>query len=477
MLSSACVWLFARRRLPNCARTCITQLTRALLKPFLKGHRMKILLVNHFPLEGSGSGTYTMNTAQHLAKRGNEVCVVFPENQQPRPLEGVELRPVFFDGSEHGIPTEAPNALPFNFPCFTTHPRSLTTFNDLNDEQLQQYLDAFAAALESAVQEFKPDIIHAQHVWLLANVAAKTGVPTVITAHGTDMMGYRKWPRFRALANEAVQLCRCVIAISKDNIDDTVETIPAAAPKVKLLLNGYNEDIFYRETIDKQALLDVYGVPRAQKNTPTETNTAEKQNHAEQLSRHNEQLSNLQAEYNSPRIVLFAGKLTNFKGVDTLLKAAARYEAKHPNIVTLIAGDGEERKPMEALHKQLGLTHTYFLGHQQQDSLRRLLNVADVLAMPSRREPFGLSALEAMACGLPVVATSQGGLPEFVTPEAGTLVEVDDDAALAQAILSELKRNKENPARKEHIARNTHEHYAQSKFVVRLEALYQKAIA
>ncbi len=401
---------------------------------------MKILLVNHFPLEGSGSGTYTMNTAQHLAKRGHEVCVLFPENRQPAALEGVALHPVFFDETGEN-PFGLPDPLPFNFPCFTTHPRSLTTFDDLSDEQVGLYLNAFSAALSQIVKEFKPDIIHAQHVWLLAGLAAKTGVPTVVTAHGTDMMGYRKWPRFHALADEAVGLARNIIAISKDNYDDTVDTVPAAADKMVLLLNGYNEDVFYREEVSRESLLEAYGVP-----------------------------------YDGQDVVLFAGKLTGFKGVDVLLRAAARYEQTRPDTITLLAGSGEERESLEALHAQLGLRRTYFLGHQQQADLRKLYNMADLFAMPSRREPFGLVALEAMACGLPVVATNQGGLPEFVTVEAGTLVDVDDDAALAEAVVAELERNAKDPARKKSIAESTFERYAQSKFVVRLEALYNKAV-
>lgn len=401
---------------------------------------MRILLVNHFPLEGSGSGTYTMNTAQHLAKRGHEVRVVFPENRVPEPLPGVELRPVFFDGGDMGE-TGLPGALPFNFPCFTTHPRSLTTFDDLSDAQIDAYLGAFSEAMARAVEEFRPDVVHAQHVWLLALVAARSGVPTVITAHGTDMMGYRKWPRFHALADEAVARCRAIIAISKDNHDDTVDTIPAAADKMRLLLNGYNEDIFYREDVDRAGLMAAHGVP-----------------------------------YDGQRIVLFAGKLTGFKGVDVLLRAAARYEAAPPDVVTLLAGSGEEEEALHALRDRLGLSRTYFLGHQSQESLRRLYNAADLFVMPSRREPFGLVALEAMACGLPVVATNQGGLPEFVKPEVGSLVDVDDEAGLADAVLAELRRNASEPGRDDRVATYAFESYAQSKFVVRLEALYQDVL-
>ena len=53
---------------------------------------MRIMLVNHFPLDGSGSGTYTKNIAVHLAMRGHQVCVVFPENEVPQEIPGVSMR-------------------------------------------------------------------------------------------------------------------------------------------------------------------------------------------------------------------------------------------------------------------------------------------------------------------------------------------------------------------------------------------------
>ena len=61
---------------------------------------MKVLLINHFPLEGSGSGTYTKNIALHLQKRGHEVCVVFPENQPFSLLPGIRMYPVIFSNGD-----------------------------------------------------------------------------------------------------------------------------------------------------------------------------------------------------------------------------------------------------------------------------------------------------------------------------------------------------------------------------------------
>ena len=100
---------------------------------------MRILMINHFPLEGSGSGTYTKNLATQLVKLGHEVCVILPVNTLDIPqYEGVRLHPVFFTNPDNPQATSA-DALPFNFPCFTTHPVSVVAFADLTAGQMDAY--------------------------------------------------------------------------------------------------------------------------------------------------------------------------------------------------------------------------------------------------------------------------------------------------------------------------------------------------
>ena len=185
---------------------------------------MKVLLINHFPLEGSGSGTYTKNIALHLRKRGHEVAVIFPENQPVPMLPGLQMYPVMFS---RGKAQE--DALPFNFPCFTTHPQSRMTFADLSIGQMTRYLTAFSAALRQALQEFCPDLIHAQHAWCLSWLASLCSLPLVVTIHGTDLMGCKKWPAFRSFAEEAVAGSAKVLAVSADNRNLALEQLPMAA--------------------------------------------------------------------------------------------------------------------------------------------------------------------------------------------------------------------------------------------------------
>lgn len=363
---------------------------------------MKVLIISHFPLAGSGSGTYTRNISAQLARRGHEVYVIMPENtlRFGKP-EGVKVSPVYFSCDENNEAIEG--ALPFNFPCFTSHPRSLQTFYDLSDEQIQAYISAFEAAVGRAVKEFNPDIIHAQHIWLLAYIAQRTGIPYVITAHGTDLMGYQRTTRFRHYAQLAARGAMRIITISKDNDMLVKEIFPECSEKTTLIKNGYDPTRFFQIPVAREEVLAEYDIAPM------------------------------------PHIVLFSGKLTHFKGVDVLLESAKLYESERPGqIVTLIAGDGDLSMQLKKLTDDYRLQNVHFLGFVPVYQLRRLYNAADVVVVPSRREPFGLVALEALACGCPVVATNQGGLPDIVNDKVGSLVEVDDPFSLAEAIQMEI---------------------------------------
>ena len=85
------------------------------------------------------------------------------------------------------------------------------------------------------------------------------------------------------------------------------------------------------------------------------------------------------------------------------------------NATLLLVGDGPERSEAEILVRELGIAdRVRFLG--KLEVIVPLLSIADLMLMPSNAESFGLAALEAMACGVPVVATLAGGFPEFIVP-------------------------------------------------------------
>jgi D-inositol-3-phosphate glycosyltransferase len=130
------------------------------------------------------------------------------------------------------------------------------------------------------------------------------------------------------------------------------------------------------------------------------------------------------------RVILFAGRFERLKGAETVLQAFAILQRERPvpqPVALIMIGDdshngalesraqGGERRRLEALATQLGIgASTQFVGAVPQDALATYLSLADVCVVPSYSESFGLVALEAAACGTPVVAARVGGLPAIV---------------------------------------------------------------
>jgi len=396
---------------------------------------MRILIANHFPLEGSGSGIYTMNLARELTEQGHDVKVIFPENKKVEYTD-FKIRPIYFAG---GGLTDV--AFDYNFPCFTSHPRSNNTYYALTQDQIDDYVNHFVAVIKEEVDSFKPDVIHAQHLWITPYAAAQTGVPYIVTAHGTDLKGFVKDDRYHKYAIEGAKKATKIITISKQ-VDAEVEQLYGVEKERRaLILNGYDENLF-----------KVIG----------------------QLERHNV-LKEFGIDRNPKHMVSFVGKLTDFKGVDVLLKAARCYEDKLGDVLTIIAGNGELYESLLSLKKELELKNVFFIGHVNQRQLVDIYNVADVSTVPSRTEPFGLVAIEALACGTPVVGTNQGGLPDFVIPEVGELVPVEDDLALAKAIYKEITRD-DHDERCKYSANYAKEHFSWKHSIHEVEQLYKNVM-
>lgn len=400
---------------------------------------MKILMPNHFPLQGSGSGIYTLNVAQELTRLGHEVLVIVPDHEPVPPDTYIfPTQTMLFDDGNHSETAE----VDFNFPCFTTHPRSVTTFYELTDDQIQAYVDLWRKHINAAIEEFQPDIIHAHHVWITPFIAAETGLPYVISVHGTDLMGFRDGPRYHDMALEAALKAYGLIAISHQVKDDTIATYDVSKDKVHLIANGFDVDIFkVIPGADKATVLPEFGI-----------------------------------EYDDAPLVSFVGKFTDFKGIDVLLKAAAIYEKALPGIHTVLVGHGQLWDEMHALRDELDLQGVEFLGHQPQSKVARVYNAADVSIVPSRIEPFGLVAVEALACGTPVVATNAGGLPDFINDTVGDLVPVGDHEALAQAIINEIQAGSKTTKGK-FAAQYALDDYSWAGQVKKMAALYDAALA
>ena len=142
----------------------------------------------------------------------------------------------------------------------------------------------------------------------------------------------------------------------------------------------------------------------------------------------------------------------------------------------LMVGDGPERPKAEWLARQHGIADdVLFVG--KQNEMSQLLAISDILLLPSELESFGLVALEAMACEVPVIATRVGGIPEVVRDGIdGFLYEVGDIRSMADGCLSILK----NTDLREHMGKAAREHanreFCASKIVLEYEDLYRRTI-
>ncbi|NIM52059.1 MAG: glycosyltransferase [Gemmatimonadales bacterium] len=134
---------------------------------------------------------------------------------------------------------------------------------------------------------------------------------------------------------------------------------------------------------------------------------------------------------------LYVGRLKRYKGVDTALRAAAAARQRRPDLRLEIVGAGDDRRRLEQLAAGLGLGDAVrFLGFVSEEDKRDLLRHAWGVVFPSAKEGWGISNVEAAACGTPAIASDSPGLRESVQHgETGILVPHDDSDALASALL------------------------------------------
>lgn len=392
---------------------------------------MKVLLINHFPLRGSGSGIYVADIAKSLTKRGHDVCIIMPENTTKiGKINNVKIHPVFFKRNE-----KIEGSLDFNFPCMDVHPRSNFLFDYMTEEQIKQYDQAFRNAIEEEIREFKPDVIHSQHIWILSGLLKDYNIPYIITSHGAEFITYKKVNTFDKYGFNAIDGCDKVIAISNDNMEEILNKFPDAKNKLEFVKNGYNSNEFFIEDVDKKEIL-----------------------------------KKLSISEDFDKIVLFVGRISKLKGIDVLLKAAKIYE--NEKILTLIVGDGDYKEELNIQKEELKLKNVVFLGSKEHSELRELYNISDVLVLPSRKEALPLVAIEALACGTPAIVTNQSGMDEIINKDVGLIFEMDNDKMLAEKI--NLILNNEVTFDKNVIADYAKKNYSEDLLINKLLELYNK---
>ncbi|MGW8266955.1 MAG: glycosyltransferase [Longimicrobiales bacterium] len=262
------------------------------------------------------------------------------------------------------------------------------------------------------------DVLHA-HIFqpsLLGMVAATlAGVPLkVVTRHHSDYhFRGRKWAHL-ALDRLTMDLADGVIAVSNHTRDFLLIREKVDPVKVRVIHNGILEG----------------RIP------PTDPSALDAVRQELGLA--------------SGFSVLLPGRLHPEKGTDILFKAVRVLKERGLTVRVLLAGEGPFRRPFEEEVRRLGLRdQVSFLGFR--DDVVDLMRAVDLVVLPSRVEAFGLVALEALAAGAALVASSVGGIREIVTHEKnGILVPPEDEMALAL----EIQRMLTDPPRKEAVRAN-----------------------
>jgi glycogen synthase len=251
------------------------------------------------------------------------------------------------------------------------------------------------------------DIVHA-HDWLVCDsawVLKALGLPVIATIHATEAGRNRGvLDRVDSIYVGEVEArltmeAEALIVNSSHMLSEVTTYFPVHADKVTIIPNGILPDRLACR-IDRATLRQSYGV-------------------------------------NDGPVILFVGRLVQEKGVQHLLKAAPKILKAHPRATFMIAGEGYYQGRLETLARRLEVERSVrFLGLANDKKLSELYAIADVAAVPSTYEPFGIVALEAMAARVPVVTSDAGGLKDiFRHRENGLVFKAGSAAKLGDGIL------------------------------------------
>jgi N-acetyl-alpha-D-glucosaminyl L-malate synthase BshA len=248
------------------------------------------------------------------------------------------------------------------------------------------------------------DIIHAHYAvphaasaYLAKQILNSGRLKTVTTLHGTDITLVGADPSFQRVVKFAIERSDGVTAVSRYLMNRTVEEfdirreIRVIPNFVDVLRPSQNRDLCSRGALAP----------------------------------------------NGEKILMHASNFRPVKRIADVVRIFAKVRERVPAKLVLI-GDGPERLFIQQLVREMKLTaDVQFMG--EQDQLEPLFLCADLFLLPSEQESFGLTALEAMNCGVPVIATSIGGLPEVITHgETGYLFPVGDVADMAASAVALL---------------------------------------
>lgn len=172
---------------------------------------------------------------------------------------------------------------------------------------------------------------------------------------------------------------------------------------------------------------------------------------------------------------LSTGNLLPIKRMDLIIKAFANLDKRLSNWDLTIVGGGVEMPKLKKLVEDNGLSdRIHIVGRKTRPEIVELINNTDVYVLASTSETFGVAAAEALACGVPVIATDCGGPRDFITPENGIIIPVNDQQKMEEAIVY-MSNNLKN-YNKEEIAKDFHSKFSSEAVAKQLTEIFENVI-
>ncbi|MBW4697810.1 MAG: glycosyltransferase family 1 protein [Aphanocapsa lilacina HA4352-LM1] len=337
--------------------------------------------------EAGGQNVYVREVGKHLASLGYQIDM-FTRRIDPSQAEVVE---------------EAPN-------CRTIR-LAAGPLEFVKRDNLHSYIPDFVDSLTAYARRHSYDAVHT-HYWHSGMVGLasreKLGIPVVHTYHSLGAIKYMNVAEIPASAQLRLSGERRIL----EQADRIVATSPQEAEHMRTYVSRKGSVDIIPCGVDARHFM---GTDRAA---------------ARRVLGWAEQ----------EKVVLYVGRFDKRKGIETLVRAVAQIEEPVRLVIgggyTPDRGDGVEFERIRGIVEEVGLTsRTQFTGRIDQADLPNFYTAADVCVVPSHYEPFGLVAIEAMACGTPVIASAVGGLCySVVNDETGLLVPPRDAEGFAGAI-------------------------------------------
>jgi glycosyltransferase involved in cell wall biosynthesis len=316
----------------------------------------------------TGSGITLDALARGAGRAGyDQMAVVGTPASDPAPAFGdlpqVRIRPLLFGA----------DALPFELPGMSdVMPYPSSRFSELEAASIDAYLGAWRVHLAAIVADFRPQLIHSHHVWLVSSLLRELApdVPIVIHCHATGIRQMRLAPHLALRARSGCARADRFAVLHADHARALVVSLGASEARVRIVGAGYRDDLF----------------------------------HAAGRGRREGRIA-------------YVGKLSSAKGLWWLLDAFERLGGG-ATLDVVGEGTGAEAEALRARMRSLSPRVTAH-GTMPQSELSDLLRRCDVCALPSFFEGLPLVLVEAFACGCRIVATDLNGVTSALAPHLG----------------------------------------------------------